>query len=108
MDDSKNTTVLFKSALKPELVIPPGDTLYTIHVCTLTVLLSDSLLNGSYKIKPRCIGNVYRYVFLEYTTLEEARKDLQDVRKIFPKAFIREYNQHKLGKAIDLNIDYFE
>lgn len=103
-----DTLINFKSALKSITTIPTGDTLYTIHICTLTELINDSLLNGKYKIKPLRMGNAYRYIFSEYTTLEKARIDLMEVKKIYPKAFIREYNQHKLGKAIDLNIDYFE
>lgn len=66
--------------------------------------MDDPFLNGQYKIKAVRMGELYRYIFSSYTTLESARKELSEVRKIFPKAFIREYDGNKLGKAIDLDI----
>lgn len=118
---TKDRTVVFSSAVNPVVTslydstgegvnyIKAGKTIhYTIQVCTLYALINDPFLTGRYKIKPIRMGNVYRYVFSAYVTLAEARKELQEVRKYFPGAFIREYDGQRLGKAIDLNIDHLE
>lgn len=104
-------TIAYKSAFRSletvprnKLELPPGEIHYTIQICSLTVLVNDPFLNGRYKIKVVRMGELYRYIFSSYTTLDHARKELTEVQKIFPKAFIREYNGSKLGKAIDLNI----
>ena len=54
------------------------------------------------------MGNLYRYVYSEFATVEEARKELPMVRKYYPEAFIREYDGKRLGKAFDLNIEHIE
>lgn len=104
-------TVAYKSAFQPlervprdEVVLSPEKAGYTIQVCSLTVLVDDPFFGGRYKIKAVRMGELYRYIFSSYTTLDAARKDLPGVRKVFPKAFIREYDGNKLGKAIDLEL----
>lgn len=111
-DTSPNVrAIAYKSAFRSLEAVPqdkvvssPEKTCYTIQICSLTVLMDDPFLNGQYKIKAVRMGELYRYIFSSYTTLESARKELSEVRKIFPKAFIREYDGNKLGKAIDLDI----
>lgn len=107
----ERTAIAYKSAFRSLEAVPqdkvvssPEKTCYTIQICSLTVLMDDPFLNGQYKIKAVRMGELYRYIFSSYTTLESARKELSEVRKIFPKAFIREYDGNKLGKAIDLDI----
>lgn len=104
-------TIAYKSAFKAletvhrnEVVASPEKICYTIQICSLTVLADDPILNGRYQIKVVRIGELYRYIFSSYATLDTAHKALSEVRKIFPEAFIREYDGYKLGKAIDLKI----
>lgn len=118
---TKDRTVVFRSAMNPVIIllydsagegvayIKAGKNIhYTIQVCTLYALINDPFLTGRYKIRPIRMGDVYRYVFSAYATLAEARKELQEVQKYFPGAFIREYDGRRLGKAIDLNIEHLE
>lgn len=104
-------TVAYKSAFRSlevtpreKVVLSPEKTGYTIQICSLTVLVDDPFLDGQYEIKAVRMGELYRYIFSSYATLDAAYKELPKVRKIFPKAFIREYDGNKLGKAIDLEI----
>lgn len=78
---------------------------YTIQICSMSFPLSDSFFKGQYGIKVMRMGDLYRYIYSIYNTLPEARQDLPKVRKIYPDAFIREFDEEKLGKAIDLNIE---
>lgn len=81
---------------------------YTIQLCTFMTPVNDVFLTGSGKIRPIRVGDVYQYIFSEFRTIEEARKELKKVQIFFPGSYIREFDYNKLGKAIDLNIDYFE
>lgn len=78
---------------------------YTIQICSMSFPLSDSFFKGQYGIKLVKMGEVYRYIYNFYPSIEDARAALPNIRKIYPDAFIREFNENKLGKAIDLNID---
>ena len=79
---------------------------YTIQICTLDHFVTDAFFQGNYQIKCIKMGDLYRYVFSNYYTLEEARKKLTSVQKIFPEACIREYRQGILGLMIDMNIEH--
>lgn len=81
---------------------------YTIQICTMSFPLSDNFFKGQYKIKLIKTGDLYRYIYSMYNSVQEARADLPKVRKIYPDAYIREYDEKKLGKAIDMNIDHIE
>ena len=81
---------------------------YTIQICTMSFPLSDSFFKGQYGIKLIRVGDLYRYIHSVYNSLQEAQKDLPNIRKIYPDAFIREYDENKLGKAIDLNIEHIK
>lgn len=78
---------------------------YTIQICSMSFPLSDSFFKGQYGVKVMRMGDLYRYVYSVYPTLAAARRDLPKVRKVYPDAFIREFDENKLGKAIDLNIE---
>lgn len=78
---------------------------YTIQICTMSFPLSDSFFKGQYGVKLIRMGDLYRYIYNIYDTLEEARNALPKIRKIYPDAFIREFDENKLGKAIDLQLD---
>ncbi len=78
---------------------------YTIQICSMSFPLSDSFFKGQYGIKLVKMGEVYRYIYNFYPSIEDARAALPNIRKIYPDAFIREFNENKLGKAIDLNMD---
>lgn len=80
-------------------------TRYTIQICSMSFPLSDSFFKGQYGVKVMRMGDLYRYIYSVYDSLEAARKDLPKVRKIYPDAFIREFDENKLGKAVDLNIE---
>ena len=79
---------------------------YTIQVCSMEHHIHDIFFQKNSKIRIIPIGDIYRYIFSFYPTLEAARKDLIRIRLIFPDAYIREYRAGKLGMAIDLNIDH--
>ncbi|MDL2231656.1 SPOR domain-containing protein [Porphyromonadaceae bacterium OttesenSCG-928-L07] len=81
---------------------------YTIQICSMHSPLEDSFFNGQYAIKTIRTGDLYRYIYSAYNTLEAAKSDLAKVRKIYPGAFIREFDGIKLGQAIDLNIDHIK
>lgn len=81
---------------------------YTIQICTLDYPIDDPFIGGKNKIRIIRIGDVYRYIFSMYKSLEEARKDLPVVRAIYPGAYIREYYGGKLGKAYDIIFDHSE
>lgn len=93
------------------VVTEPTDSLsrqtkqYTIQICTMKFPLSDSFFKGKYGVKLIRMGDLYRYIYSVYYSLQEAQNDLSKIRKIYPDAFIREFDENKLGKAIDLNID---
>lgn len=101
----------------PALPVPPpqrtsvpaadtnGQKGYTIQICTLDAPLQDSFLQGNYSICYVQMGNLYRYIFRKYFTLEEARQKLPLIQKIFPEACIREYHKGILGQVIDMNTD---
>lgn len=78
---------------------------YTIQICTMSFPLSDSFFKGQYGVKLIKMGDLYRYIYNIYPSVEEARAALPTIRKIYPDAFIREYDEQKLGKAIDMNMD---
>lgn len=78
---------------------------YTIQICTMNFSLSDSFFKGEYGVKQIRMGDLYRYIYNIYPSIEEARAALLTVRKIYPEAFIREFNNDKLGQAIDLNMN---
>lgn len=84
---------------------PEKNTKYTIQICSMSFPLSDTFFKGQYGIKVMRMGDLYRYVYSVYYTLAAARQDLTKVRKIYPDAFIREFDEEKLGKAIDLNME---
>lgn len=77
---------------------------YTIQVCTMEVPVKDAFIGKENRIRIIRMGDLYRYIFSEYDSLSVAQKELLMVKKYFPQAFIREYDQGKLGKAVDLNI----
>lgn len=111
--DSDVKPVAYKSAFQSlkavpqhKVVLSPEKPGYTIQICSLNILLDDPFLVGRYQIKVIHMGELYRYIFSSYTTVDAARKELPGIRKIFPKAFIREYDGQKLGKAIDLDIEH--
>jgi hypothetical protein len=76
-----------------------------IQICSMSFPLSDAFFKGQYGIKVMRMGDLYRYVYSVYYTLAAARQDLPKVRKVYPDAFIREFDEEKLGKAIDLNME---
>lgn len=78
---------------------------YTIQICNMGHEVKDAFFGKNQKIQILPTGDVYRYIFSFYPTLEAARKDLPLVRRIYPAAFIREYKAGKLGTAIDLNME---
>lgn len=89
---------------------PPGgydfrDTLpgknYTIQLFTLFDTLSDPVLSGSNKIKIIRMGELYRYIFAQYPSLDIARQALVLIRQLYPQACIREYQEGKLGPVVD-------
>lgn len=82
-----------------------SQTKYTIQICTMSFPLSDTFFKGQYGIKLIKMGDLYRYIYSQYNSITEAEKDLPKIRKIYPDAFIREYNENKLGKAYDLNLE---
>lgn len=82
--------------------------LYTIQLCTLDYPIQDHFFQGTYKIKIIPIGELYRYIFSQYSTLEKARQELKQIQQYYPKAYIREYREGKLGLAIDMNIEQTE
>ena len=84
---------------------PEKNTKYTIQICSMSFPLSDAFFKGQYGIKVMRMGDLYRYVYSVYYTLAAARQDLPKVRKVYPDAFIREFDEEKLGKAIDLNME---
>lgn len=85
---------------------PVTDTVhYTIQICTMDHDVKDFFFKGNSKIRIIRMGDLYRYIFSQYRTLDKAREDLLQVRKLYPQAFIREYKHGNLGQAIDLNID---
>ena len=45
-------------------------------------------------------------VFSQYHALDTARQALIPIRRLYPKACIREYQEGKLGPIIDMNIDH--
>lgn len=73
---------------------------YTIQICTMSFPLSDSFFKGQYGIKLVKMGDLYKYIYNMYEDINAAMTDLPEVRKIYPDAFIREYCNNKLGKAI--------
>lgn len=92
--------------------IPSGDTAsdtlrkqYTIQICSMSFPLSDSFFKGQYGVKLIRMGDIYRYIYNTYPSIEEARAALPTIRKIYPDAFIREFDEEKLGQAVDLNMD---
>lgn len=82
--------------------------LYTIQLCSIGQEIHDIFFGGNNKIQILPLEDVYRYVFSIYPNLTAARKDLPIVRRIYPEAFIREYKDGKLGRAIDLNIEHIK
>lgn len=78
---------------------------YTIQICSMSFPLSDSFFKGQYGVKLIRMGDLYRYIYNIYDSIPDAQKDLSKVRKIYPDAFIREFDENKLGKAVDLNIE---
>lgn len=82
--------------------------LYTIQLCSIGQEIRDVFFGGNNKIRIIPLEDVYRYVFSVYPNLAAARKDLPIVRRIYPEAFIREYRDGKLGRAIDLNIEHIK
>ena len=96
------------NSAKTASVKTENDTLtkqYTIQICSMSFPLSDSFFKGQYGVKLVKMGEVYRYIYNLYPSIEDARAALPKIRKIYPDAFIREYNENKHAKAIDLNID---
>ena len=49
---------------------------------------------------------LYRYIFSQYHALDTARQALIPIRRLYPQACIREYQEGKLGPIIDMNIDH--
>ncbi len=78
---------------------------YTIQLCSMSFPLSDSFFKGQYGVKLIRMGDIYRYIYNIYPSIEEARTALPTIRKIYPDAFIREFDEEKLGQAVDLNMD---
>ena len=100
-----NTPQLAKLHVPTPEIPQKADKEYTIQICTLNAPLTDSFLKGNNAIKVIRTGELYRYIYSRYNSLQAARADLPKVRKIYPEAFIREIEDQKLGQAIDLNIN---
>lgn len=88
--------------------IPSDSIRYTILICTTTSATTDPVLSDYGKTLIIPMGELYRYIFSAYSSLEKAQQDLQWIRKLYPDAYIRRYENGKLGQAINLNIDYIE
>lgn len=91
------------------LSCPPADsdkTIYTIQLCTFDNPLEDPILRNNPVIHLIRIGDLYRYIYAYFTTLDQARRQLVAVRLIFPQACIREYRKGKLGQVVDMKINY--
>ena len=67
---------------------------------------ADPILTESNKIKIIRMGELYRYIFSQYHALDTARQALIPIRRLYPQACIREYQEGKLGPIIDMNIDH--
>lgn len=103
---SRDTTVCDTLFAPTDTVAPDtSGKRYTIQICSMSFPLSDSFFKGQYGVKVMQIDDLYRYVYSVYSSVAAARRDLPKVRKIYPDAFIREFDENKLGKAIDLNIE---
>lgn len=103
-------TVIYYDTLIVTMVQQPqkDQKQYTIQICTLSAPLTDPFFRGQYRIRQIRMGDLYRYIFSTYHSLQAARRDLPLVQKIYPGAFIREFDENKLGKAIDLKTDYLK
>ena len=79
---------------------------YTIQLFTSFDTPADPILTESNKIKIIRMGELYRYIFSQYHALDTARQALIPIRRLYPQACIREYQEGKLGPIIDMNIDH--
>ncbi len=76
--------------------ILPGKN-YTIQLFTSFDTPADPILTESNKIKIIRMGELYRYIFSQYHALDTARQALIPIRRLYPQACIREYQEGKLG-----------
>lgn len=79
---------------------------YTIQLCTFDYALEDPIIQNNPVIHLIRIGDLYRYVYAYFMTLDQARQQLIAVQRWFPHACIREYRKGKLGQVIDMKINY--
>lgn len=93
---------LLKVPVRPE----PKDVAYTIQICTLDIPPGDTILGKTGLLHVLQMGDLYRYLYSGFATLEKARQHLSFVRQFFPQACIREYRNGKLGQVIDMNFNY--
>lgn len=75
---------------------------YTIVICSMDHVVKDFLLTENNKIKIIPMGEIYRYIFSAYSSLEKAYADLAWIQKLYPRAYIRTFEHGKLGQAINL------
>lgn len=79
---------------------------YTIQLCTFDYPLEDPIIQNNPVIHLIRIGDLYRYIYAYFTTLDQARRELVAIQRWFPRACIREYRKGKLGQVIDMKINY--
>ncbi|WP_251622432.1 tetratricopeptide repeat protein [Odoribacter lunatus] len=102
--ETTETSFISSDSLMPENYKPAAKQ-YTIQICSMSFPLSDTFFKGQYGVKLIRMGDIYRYIYNIYPSIEEARTALPTIRKIYPDAFIREIDEEKLGQAVDLNMD---
>lgn len=103
--NSKKANIINASTTASPQIPEDPSKQYTIQICTMSSPVADLFLNGSRSIRVIKSGDLYRYIYSQYNSLQAARNDLPKIRKIYPEAFIREISNNKLGQAIDLQTD---
>ena len=71
----------------------PQNKNYTIQLFTSFDTPADPILTESNKIKIIRMGELYRYIFSQYHALDTARQALIPIRRLYPQACIREYQE---------------
>ncbi|MGL5682857.1 MAG: hypothetical protein ACRDDZ_07365 [Marinifilaceae bacterium] len=79
------------------------DYIYTIQICALSLPAAKNRFKEKNNIKFMKDGNIYKYFYSQYNTIDEARDSLPKVQSKYPGAYITRYNKQDEAKISRYN-----
>lgn len=98
-----NPTTKTEQTLEKGVNFPIIDYIYTIQICALKYPASKNHFKEKNSIRILKEGNIYKYFYSRYGTIDEARGALPTVQTLYPGAYITRYSKKDEGKLLRIS-----